>query len=118
MIATNAGMEEAQLKAAMVEQMSAAMQQVTFEEYTMEEENATWTETSAGRPYALIPTSMRMRLSETQAMESETQTLAFEDEGRWYLVRVDEAQQVIMLGEAYPDFKGIKFPQASTKMVE
>ncbi len=117
-MAARFGMEPAQLIDAMSQAMEAAMQNVTIDHYAMDVEAATFGETSAGRAYFLIPTQTDMTVDGTTRIEATSQTLAFADEGVWYLVRIDDAQQVSFLTEVYPEFKGIGFPSGTTKILE
>lgn len=117
-MAARFGMEPAQLIDAMSQAMEAAMQNVTIDHYAMDVGAATSGETSSGRPYFLIPTQTNMTVDGTTKVEATSQTLAFADEDIWYLVRIDDAQQVAFLTEAYPEFKGIDFPAGTTKILE
>lgn len=118
LIADRAGMDPTVLKGIVADQMETAMTQVTLDSYSMDKDNAQWDRTEDGRRYALIPTQLQMKLANGQVAQSKTYTLAFEDERQWYLVRIDDLQQVQMLAEAYPDFKGISFPEASVKILK
>ncbi|MEQ9258561.1 MAG: hypothetical protein RIG84_05640, partial [Roseovarius sp.] len=64
-------------------------------------------ETSAGRTYALIPTSVELRKGEQPTVTANRETLAFEDAGAWYLVRLDSDDEMDLLYQAYPEFEGI-----------
>lgn len=111
------GMEPAQLTASMHQAMENAMSQVTVMSYAMDTSSATVSETSAGRPYALIPSTIVMKV-DNSTMQGDNKTLAFADEGVWYLVRIDDANQVRFLTLAYPEFKGIDFPAGTLKVIE
>lgn len=117
MIATKTGQDPDDLRKAMIKATKAGMAAVTIVSYDMALENATFAETSAGRGYALIPTETVMTVNE-DTMQSNTQTLGFADEGVWYLVRIDDLQQVQLLTEVYPEFSGIDFPAGTMKMVK
>lgn len=111
------GMEPDQLRTAMAQAMEQAMASVTIVAYSMEPENADQAVTASGRPYLLIPTSTVMQV-EGNKIQANSKTLAFADDGVWYLVRIDDAQQVQFLTAAYPEFKGVDFPSGSVKMLE
>ena len=51
-------------------------------------------------------------------LRSQTSTLALQDDGLWYLVRIDSPQQVALLRAAYPEFTGVDFPSGSSTMVD
>ena len=116
LIAERSGMDPEILKMVVADQMEATMKQVAIKAYSMDQDQAMWDNTGSGRSYALIPTELQMTLPEGQSARSNTYTLAFSDDGTWYLVRIDDLQQVEMLAEAYPDFKGVSFPKATIKI--
>lgn len=111
------GMPVAQLKQSMQQAMENAMSQVTVVSYEMSTDKAVFAQTSAGRPYALIPSRIVMKVDDS-TMQGDNKTLAFADDGVWYLVRIDDANQVRFLTRAYPEFKGIDFPAGTMKMIE
>jgi len=112
------GIEPALLKAALADAMQQVMQNVTVDAYDMDVDGAVMAETSAGRTYLLIPTTTEMTVDGNTRIEARSQTLAFADKDVWYLVRIDEAQQVQFLTRAYPEFTGIDFPSGSTKILQ
>ena len=38
------------------------------------------------------------------------QTLALKDEGVWYMIRIDDQNQINMIRELWPEFAGVDFP--------
>ena len=118
-LATQFAMPEADLKTAMVEQMNTAFETVTIESFGMDVEKASYATTADGsRRYALIPTETVMAVEGAGKMQSKTHTLAVEDEGQWYLLRIDDAQQVAMIQAVYPEFAGVAFPTGTMAAVE
>ncbi|MEQ8292556.1 MAG: hypothetical protein RIA08_10150 [Roseovarius sp.] len=101
------GLTEPQVLAAMKQAMINAMAAVTVEEYEIDLAAATTGETASGRVYVLIPTTTLIRVGEQDPVRSDTVTLAFRDDGTWYLVRIDDEQQVASLTAAYPEFDGV-----------
>ena len=73
--------------------------------------------TPSGKIYSLIPTNTVMRLEEIK-MSAEGQTLAFVDDGVWYLVSLSEDEGIQFLKEAYPDFKREPFKKATIEIIE
>lgn len=69
------------------------------------------------RPYWLVPTVTQMSV-EGRGIRTTTQTLAIEEDGEWYLIRVADPAQVAMLREAYPEFAGVEFPRGSVAAVQ
>jgi hypothetical protein len=108
-IAEQAGVTVEALETAMISQIEAAMEAVTVESSVMDVEAATFGTTSQGRDYALIPTTTRMDIKDSGRVESTTTTVAVEDEGVWYLMRIDTPQHVAMLTGVYPGFADITF---------
>ncbi len=117
-IAGRFGATVEELKAAMVEQMAAAMETASIEESTMDLAQSLYLETADGTPYALIPTRTVVAVKDQGKFEALSQTLAIQDDGAWYLVRVDEASQINILREVYPSFAGTEFPASSVREME
>ena len=111
------GMPAPELLDAMSAAMEHAMQNVTIDGYSMDQGAAASAETTSGRTYLLIPTQTLMTVDGATQIESNTQTLAFADEGVWYLLRIDDAQQIHFLTRAYPEFSGINFPAGTVAVV-
>lgn len=88
----------------------------------MSVDDMTWHETGDGTPYALIPThsviAMKAESGGHQVFEQNSQTLALEDGGTWYLIRTSDPAQQQMLADAYPSFSGVAFPAATTEVIE
>lgn len=91
-------------------------------EADMSVDTMTWHETGDGTPYALIPThsviAMKAENGGRQVFEQNSQTLALEDGGNWYLIRASDPAQQQMLADAYPSFAGVTFPPATTEVIE
>lgn len=105
---------EAQVLTAMKQALAGMMQTASIEEYRIDLAAATVGETSTGRAYVLIPTTAYVRRDgQADAQRSDTVTLAFQDGDAWYLVRIDDVQQVGVLKAAYPDFEGVDFSEGS-----
>jgi ketosteroid isomerase-like protein len=118
-LATQSGMTEETLMAAMKEQIDAAFETVTIEEFGMDVDTATWEMTPDGsRGYAMIPTFTVMTVEGAGKMRAEGDTLAFSDDDKWFLVRVDDPAQVQLLTAVYPEFSGVTFQPASITAVE
>lgn len=61
-----------------------------------------------GRPYKILPTSTNMKIKANGSeIISESETLALIEDGEWYIVRLDEAAQIKIFRDAYPDFDGV-----------
>ena len=105
------GLDEAQLVEAMRAAMGAAMQGTTIDDFSMDVAAATVEETPNGsRTYVLIPTATDITVEGQGTVQAASQTLALEDQGEWWLVRIDDPQQTMILAQAYPEFAGVTFP--------
>jgi hypothetical protein len=118
-IASSAGVDEAALLEALSGEMAAVMAAVTLESFEMDTDAATYATTPDGsRDYALIPTETLMTVDNVGRARATSQTLAFTDAGDWYLVRIDDPQQVQILQAAHPEFAGIAFPSGTMEFIE
>lgn len=116
-LASRAGIAPKVLRTELINQMRKGLQVVPLVSYGMSVENASFHATTSGRPYALVPTQTVVRLPNGSKLQSVSQTLAFQDKGVWYLVRLAEGPQLKIFQEVYPEFKGVKVPKASTRTI-
>lgn len=116
-IAKTAGVPEDQLKLAIGAQMKQALAAVKIVDFSMDLEKAEYRETPDGTPYALLPTVTRMDANGTK-MEASSSTLALMDEGKWYLLRIDSANQLSMLRAVYPAFAAVEVPPGSMRALD
>lgn len=115
-------LEPEKFKELMRLQVSQLKNVAQIREAGMSVDEMTWHEAADGTPYALIPTrtviAAKAETGGTSVFEQESQTLALQDGGTWYLVRASEPAQQQMLFEAYPSMNGIELPAASTRVIE
>ena len=116
-IADGAGATEAQLRAALIEQTRQAMAAVTIVSFGMDLASAAYEELPDGTPYVTIPTETVLDTGSGKTKVT-TRTLALLENGRWYLVRIDDEQQVEILRSVYPQFAGVAFPPGTMEAVE
>ena len=117
-IASSFGVSNAELIAAAQQQLDEALKTVTFVSFSMDLKNATTFRTADDTPYALIPTETVMDLGEAGGkIRATSSTLGLLDGETWYLVRVEDAQQVAILKEVYPAFANVTFPAGSVEPV-
>ncbi|MFS4439097.1 hypothetical protein ACMA5I_12850 [Paracoccaceae bacterium GXU_MW_L88] len=117
-IAERSGVDAEDLHQALRAQLSAMLSQIELESYSMDMPDATAHRTADGTPYLLIPTHTIINIPGTGRVESHSQTLAMEDAGVWYLVRISEAKQVALLREAYPSFAKEQFPEGTQILLD
>lgn len=118
-IARRAGMTPDQLRAATRQAMSAALEGVTVVSFDIDLAAAEELKTPDGsRAYLLIPTEIVMKAIGVGGMRSRSHTLAIEDEGEWYLISVDEAPQIALVRQLWPEFAGVDFPTGTMAAVD
>lgn len=109
-------------EATFIEQIKVKMEQVMsmvkVNSFVMDLDAATYQMTPDGSMgYVLIPTEMLMTIEGAGKMKSTSQIVAFEDDGEWYLVGMDQVGQVPRLQAAYPAFAGVTFKPGTMEMV-
>ena len=63
---------------------------------------------TSGRPYKILPTSVAMKIKGNGSeIISKSETLALIEDGKWYIVRLDEPSQVKIFMETYPEFDSV-----------
>ena len=107
-----------QLIAATQDQINEALKSMTIVSFGMDLEAAQFVALADGTPYALIPTETLMDLGEAGGKyRAKSSTLGLLDGETWYLVRVEDPQQVALLKEVYPGFADVAFPTGSMEPV-
>lgn len=117
-IAANFNVTTEQLIEATQQQMDQVMKDVEIVSFGMDLEAAEFFETADGTAYALIPTETVMDMGAAGGkVKATSSTLGLFDEETWYLVRVEDAQQVAIFKEVYPAFADVEFPTGSMEPV-
>ena len=106
-----------QLIAATQDQINEALKSMTIVSFGMDLEAAQFVALADGTPYALIPTETLMDLGEGGKYRAKSSTLGLLDGETWYLVRIEDPQQVALLKEVYPGFADVAFPTGSMEPV-
>jgi hypothetical protein len=70
------------------------------------------------RAYLLIPTETLIEWPDGRRIRNRNSTLSLKEDGRWYLVRIEQPQQILMLRETYPEFEGVEFPTGGTSAAD
>jgi len=115
--ATDAGITTEDLLTQMATMMDESLKQVTIESFGMSLETATQETTADGTPYVLIPTETVIDMGEAGKVKALSMTLAFMDEGQWFLVRTEDALTMDTLKVMYPSFVGVEVPPGTTEIV-
>ncbi len=118
-LARRFGISEADLRTAMAEAMGPIMAEVTFVSYEMDVSGAAiHTTPTGGRTYLLIPTTTVMDVKDAGRLRVRSDTLALDEAGEWYLVRVQEPAQMSILRETYPEFADVEFAPGVTERIQ
>ena len=117
-IATRAKTDRAGLIALMTDVFADSFASITFEHYAFDLDAARPGEGSDGSPYLLIPLSMTIRTGDGQRLAMQSWSLAVQEGAHWYLVDVDEAPQLTMFLDLFPQFKGLEIPTGSIKVLQ
>jgi hypothetical protein len=72
---------------------------------------------ASGAPYLLIPTQTIIS-GAGQSFRDTSPTLAFIEEGKWFLLLIKNPPQLDFLREAYPEFIGVEFPSSSIEALK
>lgn len=117
-MAVGADLEPAKLREELVKLTAKSMQDVTVDNVSMNLGEIRYAQTASEAPYAMVPTDVTFTLADGTTIRSESSTLAFRDAGIWYLVRVQEGAQLVVLTEVYPEFKGLDFGKGQMTVLE
>ena len=117
-LASKAGIDVEKLREIMIGQTTTALAEVKIEAFSMDLAKADYRELPTGQPYVLIPTETIMDAGDKGRLKAKVQTLALIDEGKWYLLRVNEQQQVEIMREVYPQFVGVEFDSGSVEALK
>ena len=118
LMASRVGAEAAALKPMIVDLMKRSLEQMSLEHYSMDQSTQVVMELPDGAPYVLIPTRTVFKASDELRVQLKSHTLAIQDAGKWYLVRVAEAAHMAILQQVYPEFAGVEFPRGSMEVLK
>jgi len=117
-LAKTAQMEPGELRRAIVEQMKVAFAAVRIEAFSFDMARADYRELADGHPYALVPTELIAVDPNGVRTRFRSQTLALLDGSNWYLIRLQEAQHLLLLQQAYPELAGVEIPRGSMELLK
>ncbi|MAM60720.1 hypothetical protein [Maritimibacter sp. UBA3975] len=103
------GIPANQLASTLAKQMSVFMDDVKVEKFNMNMNRMATGTTNDGIDFAFIPTRTTVKGPEGR-QTTNTQTLALQDGGAWYLVRIEQAQQYEIVKAVYPGFANVRLP--------
>lgn len=90
---------------------------VTFGEVGYDLTEAEWGLSPLEREYAVVPVDM-VATVDGQSFRVRSYHLALMDQGEWYVMHVDRADQLAVLAEAYPDLSRLTIPAQVTTLIE
>lgn len=107
-----------QLMQGITKALEDTMKTVKILGYRMDVAAATSHQLSDGGYYMLVPTVTEMSITDGEKIVVSSSTLALFEEGKWYLVRINDPQQRAILAQVYPIFAGVTFPEETTETVK
>jgi hypothetical protein len=116
-IAAKAGVTVERLKQAMSAQMKEGLAKVKFLNFRLDFAGANFRETADGTPYAIVPTFMLADI-DNHRVEIKSSTLGFMDEGKWYLLRLENPGMTAILQQVYPFLEKVELPRESMREVQ
>jgi hypothetical protein len=106
------------LKPAFVGMMTATMKAVKIESFSLDLANADYRELPSGAPFALIPTKTVIDAGVKGRISEKTFSLAIQDDGKWYILRVNDVAHLMILRDVYPEFAGVELPSGSMEILK
>jgi hypothetical protein len=118
-MATSFGTTPDAMRGQMRDALKATQDQVTFDSFTMDLSSAEQATTPDGsRIYVMIPTESVLSVAGSGKVRSVSQTLALEEDGKWYLISIADANQATMMQGAYPEFAKVALPAGTITPVQ
>jgi len=114
-MAAQNNLDEATLRQALTAQMQETLSQVKIAKFSMDLDAAEHKEGADGEPFVLIPTVTVIEMNGSK-VETDSKTLGLLDGGKWYLLRVDPSQ-VVLIKQVYPALADVTFDPGTTKAV-
>jgi hypothetical protein len=92
--------------------MARGMQKIEVVAFDMQTENLRCTMAGSALKYVQVPTEMIVDIEGAGRHSMSSHTLALLEGGMWYLLRVSEPQELLVLTDLYPELAAIEFPPA------
>jgi hypothetical protein len=115
---SQAGVTDAQLEDGIKTAVTKAFEKVKIIDFKMDIPAATTHALSDGMIYMLIPTATTMQAQNADKYLTTSGTLAFIEDGKWYLMRISDKAQLDVLHQVYPAFKTVTLPEDTIKKIE
>lgn len=113
-MALKANIPPASLKQIMITMSSSLIDPDTDIEYVADLDSAKVFTSKVGRDYLIIPTQFKM-ITDNEINQLTGNLLAFEDEGAWYLMRVEGQNHLDIIAEIYPDLTDLELFETSSR---
>lgn len=115
-LASQFGLSVDQLIGEMQKQINEVMTDVKVESFGMDTKKVDFV-TEGGLTYGLIPTESVIDLGAAGKLRSTNTTVALLEDDTWYLVRIDNAEQIDVIREVYPMLADVQFPAGTSEPV-
>lgn len=112
-LAAQSGLSEDELVEAMEVAMAITFETVTLEDFHFDRANESVWRLNDGTTFIRLPTVTDLSIKGAGKMRATSETIAFLEGGKWYLMRTDQRAQVDVFIEAYPQFGGVEFSRGS-----
>lgn len=117
-IAAQYGVAPADLISALQVQLDEAMKSVKLVSFGMDIQKVEYYRLPDDTLFAYLPTETVMDLGDAGGkIRAKSTTLGLLDGETWYLVRIEDPQQVALLKQVYPAFADVTFPTGSVEPV-
>ena len=117
-IAKKNGVTVENLKPAIAAVITAALAAAKVESFSIDISQAKYKELPDGSPYALIPTKTVIDAGDKGRFAESTFSLAIIDDGKWYVIRVNDVANLIIMRSVYPEFAGVELPSGSMEILK
>jgi len=115
-LASQFGLSVDQLIGEMQKQINEVMTDVKIESFGMDAKKVDFV-TESGLTYGLIPTESVIDLGPAGKLRSTTTTVALLEDDNWYLVRIDNSEQIDVIKQVYPMLADVQFPAGTLEPV-
>ncbi|WP_131667967.1 hypothetical protein [Psychrobacter pygoscelis] len=106
-----------QLMMAQSQQVFAGMSEDMVFTYLVDLDNAKVRQSEIGRDYLIIPTKLDM-MNDGMGIVMQGNMVAFEDDGKWFLMRIANQQHLDIIADIYPDLYDLELFEATTNVYD
>ena len=118
-MADRAKLDRDKLRQSIVDVMRSMEDQVTITETSMRFAETQYKQLPSGTDYALVPTTTAVLIKAKGAtVRIKSWSLALRDEGKWYMLNVNQDKQIAILRSVYPEFDGVDLPRSTSEVLQ